>query len=452
MTVLQYRFGVTFSEQGLPAGTSWTVSLASGASNRSTGSQLGFGLTAGTYTYSVTTSNTTYSAPSGSFRVGDHPASVVVVFSHVTYPVNFTETGLPLGTSWSVTLSGMTRTATVSSSPLLSFREPNGTAPYRVGAEPGWTTPRLAGSIPIHGAPTSITIVWTQSEYVAAFQESGLPASSGWWVNVTGGSPTFSTTRSLSFLEPNGSYSYTVGSRNSSFQGVPGNFSITGAQRNLSVVFSLLVFQLSFVEYGLPLGTPWSVQLSTEILHSSSPWANASVPNGTYMFRVAPVPGWSLPRYTGTVSVAGASSARALSWQRVTYGVTFSETGLPAGTYWSVTFGGESNGSTGKISFYGFPNGTYPFSVAPISSYVTSPANGSISVNGLPVPQQILFDPLACGCGAQGVPGYGTILGLPLWEGIALVGGLIVFAALASFFFLRFRRGPPTDPDPESAS
>jgi hypothetical protein len=66
------------------------------------------------------------------------------------------------------------------------------------------------------------------------------------------------------------------------------------------------------------------------------------------------------------------------------YEVTFCESGLPAGTRWSVTIGGHtySRGST-TISFPE-PNGTYAFRVNLVKGWLGSVRYGSLLVNGTP--------------------------------------------------------------------
>jgi thermopsin len=65
-----------------------------------------------------------------------------------------------------------------------------------------------------------------------------------------------------------------------------------------------------------------------------------------------------------------------------TYKVTFSETGLPEGTRWSVDVQGNVlHSSTGNITF-NIHNGTYNYSTPAISGYSISNGNGSFTVNG----------------------------------------------------------------------
>jgi hypothetical protein len=70
-----------------------------------------------------------------------------------------------------------------------------------------------------------------------------------------------------------------------------------------------------------------------------------------------------------------------------TYTVTFTESGLPSGTEWSVTFNGQTKSSTvSTITFTGIPEGSYAWSVStPISGgtgvrYVASPSSGTMNV------------------------------------------------------------------------
>ena len=64
--------------------------------------------------------------------------------------------------------------------------------------------------------------------YTVSFTESGLPSPTGWWVNVTGGPSTFSTTEVLSFGETNGTYAYSVSTANLNYSAPGGSFIVQG--------------------------------------------------------------------------------------------------------------------------------------------------------------------------------------------------------------------------------
>ncbi len=154
-------FSVTFTEQGLPAGTGWAVSI---------GSQLDSSLTPtvtiaepnGTFGYLVLPVNAYTTTDSGFVTVNDSNTSVAITFVPQTYPVIVVEFGLPNGTSWSVTVVnatlGINRTYTTTSSALI-FYLPNGTYRLTVQAAgymaslsaPGFT---VAGRL-VGGSPTA---------------------------------------------------------------------------------------------------------------------------------------------------------------------------------------------------------------------------------------------------------------------------------------------------------
>jgi len=75
--------------------------------------------------------------------------------------------------------------------------------------------------------------------------------------------------------------------------------------------------------------------------------------------------------FSGTVSIV---STPALAVKKY-YTVTFTETGLPYGTSWSVTFNGTTESSSTNTITFNEPNGIYSFSIASISGYSASPSS-----------------------------------------------------------------------------
>jgi outer membrane protein assembly factor BamB len=73
------------------------------------------------------------------------------------------------------------------------------------------------------------------------------------------------------------------------------------------------------------------------------------------------------------------------------YRVTFSETGLPSGHAWYVTFDGSINSSTTSSVVFSDANGSDRFTVGGISGYPASPSSGSITISGKAVKEHITF-------------------------------------------------------------
>ncbi|HLY77234.1 MAG TPA: hypothetical protein VKT21_05065 [Thermoplasmata archaeon] len=120
------------------------------------------------------------------------------------------------------------------------------------------------------------------------------------------------------------------------------------------------------------------------------------------------------------------------------YTVSFSETGLPSNTGWSVTLNGVTRaGSTPTISFQ-LPNGTYTYNVSGPSGYTVSPSTGSGTVPAANVSIAIQFTAL-------------LLFGLTLLD-LEIILVVVVAVALAVginvAFWLTHRKRPPSTPPP----
>ncbi|MGC8673487.1 MAG: hypothetical protein ACP5TO_08350, partial [Thermoplasmata archaeon] len=78
--------------------------------------------------------------------------------SSTQYSVNFTESGLPSGTLWSVTLNGSTETSITNT---ITFQEPNGSYSYTIGSINGYTASPSSGTIMLNGTNINQIINFT---------------------------------------------------------------------------------------------------------------------------------------------------------------------------------------------------------------------------------------------------------------------------------------------------
>jgi phosphoesterase family protein/carboxypeptidase family protein/fibronectin type III domain protein len=153
-------------------------------------------------------------------------------------PVTFTETGLPPGASWSVTLNGSEQGSTRDT---ITFSEPNGTYSYDVGPPTGYGTNPSNGTLTVAGTPVSVNLAF-QAVYPVTFTETGLPNATDWALELTGDSSevilfsplasTFSVRGSgdssnLQFSVSNGSYTYSGSAQG--YANESGTFSVAGA-------------------------------------------------------------------------------------------------------------------------------------------------------------------------------------------------------------------------------
>ncbi|MGC8620221.1 MAG: hypothetical protein ACP5LA_06975, partial [Thermoplasmata archaeon] len=304
-------YNITFTESYLPTGTQWYVNLSNGQSYSSTTNTISFTELNGTYLYTITTVNKSYvpNPSSGTFTVNGANVNIAITFTLKTYTVTFTETGLPSGKTWSVTLGDTTKSSNTNT---ITFTEPNGTYHFSIGVISGYTSNPSTGTIIVNGANVNQGITFTQNvtkEYTITFRESGLPAGTKWYVNLSNGQNFSSTSGTITFSEPNGTYSYTIATVNKNYAPAQstGTFTVNGANVSMEITFNLVTYKITFTENGLPSGTTWYVNLSNgQSYSSSSNTITFNEPNGTYSYTIASSNKKFAPtQYSGSFTVNG---------------------------------------------------------------------------------------------------------------------------------------------------
>ncbi len=365
-------------------------------------------------------------APMGVF--GSEPTDVHAM-TGPTYQVLFSETGLPSGTTWSVTLASVgnvtgVNTTTSSDASTISFDVPSGSYLFAVpviGSSAsqgyygisGWVdeapgaTASYTGSVDVSGSPVTQDLVFSR-DYPVQFEESGLAPGTPWTValNSSGlSNTTLSTDTSPSggsaFFLPNGSYDFSVWTPYNSYQASSASVpvDITGSSGTVleTESFSLLLgyYAATFHESGLPADSMWYVGISPL---TGSPGLNGSgseaylsqtLVNGSYTFRASATDGNELNPNNGTLTIHGADVSVELT---TGYPVLFSQTGLQNGTtYWSVEFDGQDQGTTNSSMSFVAPDGSFPYYVDSVLGYFATPASGWVNVNGSEVSVLIEF-------------------------------------------------------------
>jgi YVTN family beta-propeller protein len=418
VSVIDTRYAVIFTEQGLPATAGWWVNITGGPAAFSNQTSLTSAAPDGTYQYSVSPLDKTYSSPGGTFVMNGTAISETVNFTRVEYSAMLIESGLPLGTTWSVDLNG---TAKSSRTTTLDFSEPNGTFSFTLGEVPGWTTTDFSGNLVVNGMPVAVTLQWTQVNYLVTFTESGLPTGMGWSVNVSGNLSASSTNSTITLNESNGTYAFSPSASHSTYTSPGGYLTVNGMAISQDVNFTLVTYVVNFNEMGLPTGTSWSVVLSGVAFSTSTSSISIPEPNGSYSYSLGGVPGWSTSSYSGSFVVNGVAVAENVLWTQVTYSAIFVERGLPGGTTWSISLNGDRQMSTSGMLVFEAGNGTYSFSVGAVTGFDASPVSGALAVAGGNTTRTVDFSAIASGTSSPV-----TFLGLPPAEGYALLGGILV--------------------------
>ena len=443
VSVVFTGYEVTFWATGLPAGIQWSVIL-NGTTRKSTSSIVVFGEPDGNYSYAVAAAEMYTPIPaSGKVIVDGGNHSVAVNFSPPNYAVAFTESGLPAGTNWSVTIGLIPRSSNVAT---ILFQEPNGTYLYTVGAVPGWRTPNYTGSITVRGGAFT-TVDWLRSTYGVTFMENGLPPSTVWWVNVTSGRATDSEGPTLSFSEPNGSYYYSVASLDKAYACAGGSFTVAGINVSAAVAFAEVTYTVSVTETGLPSETGWWVNVTGGPLTLSATDTLAfQETNGSHTYS-ASATNANYSSSGGSFVVTGHAVSVTVGFSQTAFPVVFTTTGLSAGTNWSVTFRGTTRSGTENLEFTTVPNGSYAFAVGSVPGYGANPTSGTVRVQGGLATESITF--AATGPPHKSRTNSNTFLGLPATEGYAVLGvSILAILGVTAAGVLMRGRGGNTLPGP----
>ncbi|MFG1445704.1 MAG: hypothetical protein AAE975_00830, partial [Thermoplasmatales archaeon] len=396
-------YTVTFSETGLPSGTDWFVNITNGLSRSSNTSKISFLEPNGTYSYSISTENKSYRTQLGTaltFTVSGLGISQFVVFLPVVYSVTFSEYGLTNGSRWFVNLTnGQSFSSTLSA---ISFSETNGTYHYDiVSSNKEYKPDQPSSAFIVSGSSVSQQVNFEEVTYSITFSVSNLATGVKWFVNLTNGQSFNSSKSSLIFSEPNGTYFYYIGTADKIFYAKGGSFLINGSSRSIEVAFLPYLYNISFVESGLPQGMKWNVTLNVPgsiLTKSSTGTIFFNEVNGTYNFTIGSIQGFSTNNYEITIVINGSPFRSNVVWTPVTYPVTIVETGLASGETWSVTLTTMVNGqekvytlnSTSNTITFNVTNGSYSYTVSLPQGYEGSPVKSTISVVGSAVTTKLM--------------------------------------------------------------
>jgi len=375
----------TFSESGLPSGASWGVTCNGQSVSSSTGTLQFSGLAAGSYPFTVSAPSGYSATPStGSIQVSSSSLTQAITFaqsSSSTYTFTFGQIGLPSGTSWTVNCNGLSMPSTTLTVQFAGLAA--GTYPFSVTVPIGYSANPTSGNIQVSSTSLTQSIVFTQvPTYNYTFYESGLPAGSSWRVTVDGQSMS-STDSSIQFIGlVAGTHPFTA-TTVLAYTASPssGQVTIGGSSSSQSILFSPITYTFTFSESGLPSGASWGVTCNGQSVSSSTGTLQFSgLAAGSYAFNVTAPSGYSANPSSGNIQVSSSSSTQSITFSAVTYSFTFTETGLPSGTSWSITCNGQVSSSVSTtITLFGLIATTYQYAVTS-PGYFSSPSSGQMTI------------------------------------------------------------------------
>ncbi len=304
------------------------------------------------------------------------------------------------------------------------------------------------------GSPSVSAICGTAGnarQFPVDFREHGLPNGTTWGGTVDGTTIIGSSGSPLIFPLLNGTYPFLI-SPVAGYTVSPGSGSVTvnGSAVNVTVTFTnqstAETFPVDFEESGLPNGTAWSVALNGTTRNSTNASISFSEPNGSYAFQVDCGSGYSANPSSGYANVTGVAVLVNVTCANSTVllPLTFRESGLDAGSTWTVVITADSTGMiiellplvsrsamAGSDLEFHVTEGGYTY----LSSSVGFPSvSGAIRVGDeAPAVVTIQFAPATPGPNPSN-----TVLGLPPWAGflgiaIAAIAALGLGATVHSF-------------------
>jgi Divergent InlB B-repeat domain len=316
-----------------------------------------------------------------------------------TVPVTFTETELPAGTAWSVTVNGIVYNATT---PSFSLAEPNGTyvfsvlSPIAVATGVEYAASPSAGSFRANATAIAVNVTYLReyeltTSVVPLHAGSVFPAN-GWY--------SANASLSLSALAAPG-YAFTSwsGSGPGAFSGAadPANLTLGGPISEVANFWASVTYLVSLTETGLPVGTSWTATVNGVSNTSTGTSIEFNEPNGSYSYAVtSPLAGaagvqYSLNPSSGTFTVAGAGVTRSAAFSPEYLLVA---SAAPSGAGVVTPSGGwYPAGATVNLSAFAGPGVQFVgWSGTGIGSY-TGPSDPAVIVLGAPVDEVADFAP-----------------------------------------------------------
>ena len=182
MTGSQAEYTVNFTAYSLPRGSTWWVFFNGTLSSETGGSSISFVVPNGTYSFVTAGGVDCIVVPdSGSVNVSGASVNVPIYFvcgnGPFRYAINFTESGLPRGTNWTVVLNGSGQTGNTAS---IVFAGASGWYSFVIGAVSGFISNVTSGRVIVAGGPPTIWVSFSPTSSISHGSASNWPSNLGW--------------------------------------------------------------------------------------------------------------------------------------------------------------------------------------------------------------------------------------------------------------------------------
>lgn len=229
------QYNVVFHSEGLATGIGWSV-IFDGVTRSTTGSDITFTATNGSYQYEVLGPGNYSADPArGYLVVYGLNVSTTVSFTPVLYPVTFVQSGLPAGAEWGVAIAGSTHYSTGGN---LETMLQNGSYAFTTIDPEGMGADNHTGTANVYGNGLTVYLSFSLTVYSVTFSANGLPSGTSWALNIDGVAHETSSPYMTIQLAP-GNHSYSVsGATGYTAQADSGYVNVSNDGQSVSVQFS----------------------------------------------------------------------------------------------------------------------------------------------------------------------------------------------------------------------
>ncbi|MHB8396262.1 MAG: hypothetical protein ACYDAZ_03325 [Thermoplasmataceae archaeon] len=312
-----------------------------------------------------------------------------VVLNDTLYRVNFTESGLPSGGTWIVSIGGNNhQTGNPSYTMLLG----NGTYNVFIPSEGSLAAVNFSFIMTINGSAKNIPVQFVQGYSVFFFLNYNISSQLNWWITIRNFTANITQFTQSGFLLPAGNYTYSAGSYNSSISITPSQGSFTASSNTVYIYLSqtLVTFPVSFKTHGLKSGDQWRVTVVGQNGSIYSQGKNFTfnsengsllIPNGTYVLHFSDS-GFFYPQFPEENVTMDGKELNVTQNYYVGRNITFLFRGLLPWTKAYVTLRNYTYGTANSSMSLGLPNGSFVYRVSATPGMIPSSTGGTINQSG----------------------------------------------------------------------
>lgn len=352
------------------------------------------------------------------FNIDGTPSTFNVTFPKI-YKVTFIENGLPYGNWWEVVVDNANESnigvegtfySNYTTGTTLSVYLANSSYLYYVESAPfGCNNTNIQvqsnlNNFVVNGSSENVTVfgIMALGLHKLIFVENMLTftPNTQWSLSLSGNFTidgyniavtyeNYSYGISMQALLPDGTFHF-IG-KYMNFYSSNTSFSFNGTDKEIFVRFPF--YAVNFSVQLIPSDTTWGVYISSSNgirygTESNNLTEILTCPNGTYSYSA----------YMGSFYITSRNFTMNGTSQNITigfpvYSINFSETGLPNGTKWEITFNGtEVFSNSRNVTFAEF-NGSYLYNIPNVVGYNVTPNIGSVFVIGGNLNITISFHP-----------------------------------------------------------